>query len=126
MITRLLALGAALVMTAQALAFSETRMVCKYTGKVVTPCPCPPRDGTEAFERISRASCCEIQKSERFSTPAVLTAAPAHPERLLLALPVETWVSSELGPVEIEWLPHRGQDPPPRSRLYVSLRHILI
>ena len=126
MLTRLLALGAALVMTVQALAFSEARMVCKYTGKVVTPCPCPPRDGAEAFERILRDSCCEIRKSERFSTPVVLTAAPAHPERLQLALPVESWVSPAHGLIEAEWLPHRGQDPPPRHRLYVSLRHLLI
>lgn len=125
MATRLLALGAALVVTAQALVFSEARTVCKYTGRVVESCPCP-QGSTEQPGRVARAGCCELRMLEQFPTPALLAAAPIAPDRLQPALPAEPWSAPTLTSSAPGWQPPRAQGPPPRARLYVCLRHLLI
>lgn len=125
MVTRLLALGAALVVTAQALVFCEARTVCKYTGRVVEPCPCP-QGSTEQPGHVAREGCCELRKLEHFPTPALLAAAPIAPDRSQLALPAEPWNAPALTLSAPDWQPPRAQGPPPRGRLYVSLRHLLI
>jgi hypothetical protein len=123
--SRLLAITIALSLGAQALATGGAVKVCRFTGRVMEGCPCPHTDGQPRAE-IKDRGCCEIRAASRPASPAVVSTPASRTERLELALLPAVWAGDEVPLLEGQFLPPRGRDPPPRERLFVSLRHLLI
>ena len=117
----LLVLGA----VSPALANPGVRMICRYTGQTVAPCPCPPI-ADEAPPAVEGAGCCEIVRATLPDVdPGRLSGAPAGADAPLAiagsptpgTLPVDL---SEMVPFDA------GADPPLDRRRYLTLRQLLI
>lgn len=125
MIIRLVAIVLALLVSGQAAFPGGTVQVCRYTGKRMAPCPCP---GTKPLEdaRLLPQGCCEL----RAGHPADLTGVlPVLEVRLPLVAMVAPAPPAWQPPLAMEaprpWS-RSGHDPPPRPRLFLSLRQLLI
>ena len=122
---RLTALLFALLLSAQAALPGETMRVCRFTGQRVDPCACPETKRPEDA-RLLPQGCCEVRSSHHEDVPGVVPGLDSRP--LLVAL---EW------PVSVAWQPpepsaepgprvRSGHDPPPRARLFLSLRQLLL
>ena len=113
-----------ILLSVQAIAWGDARMVCRYTGRVLTDCPCPPSD--EAEDKLKRLDCCLLQASDPAPiAPAVLTSAvhlnPIAAAPLDLQLPA---VASR--PVVALHRNERDRAPPQTAPLFILHRHLLI
>ncbi|QRK05663.1 hypothetical protein JQX13_36765 [Archangium violaceum] len=127
MIIRLVAIGFALLLSMQAAALpGGTMRVCRYTGQRVAPCAsCPGKKPVEE-NRVLPLGCCELQQGHRVDVDGAVAALDWTPRFHVVALPaVASWQPPE-PPSEPVLRVRSGHDPPPRARLFLSLRQLLI
>jgi hypothetical protein len=124
-IIRLAAIVLALLVSGQAALPGGAIQVCRYTGQRMAPCPCPGTKPAED-ERVLPQGCCELRQSHPADLTGVLPGLDAR-------LPLVAMVA----PAPVSWLPpepidapgprvRSGHDPPPRERLFLSLRQLLL
>ena len=123
MILRFIALGTALSLGGTTVAPGTARMVCRFTGQTMKPCPCPA--GPNRGAKMEREGCCEVRAASKGSAPTVLASLPPHPERL------DSFVIAQLiifAPMFRAVVPPEeiGTDPPPIERKYLALAQLLI
>jgi hypothetical protein len=124
---RVLHLILALCIAAQALAYDSTLLVCRYTGKVVTPCACPDERRAEPdCATIRRQDCCEVHKSEAPAVPAVVKASAPTPVRHVLATGFTPAPSEPFLGWDRSVFVASRQQAPPSTPLYLSIRSLLI
>jgi hypothetical protein len=124
-IIRLLAIVFALLLPAQAALPGGTIRVCRYTGQRVDPCVCPGKKPVEET-RLLRQDCCELRQSHHADTEGVLPTLAGYVQVHGVELPaVATWLPPAF-PEEPGQRARSGHDPPPRARLFLSLRQLLI
>lgn len=125
MLVRLIAIVFALLLPAQAALPGGTIRVCRFTGQRVEPCACPGKKPLEE-ERLQRQDCCELRQSHRADTQGVVPTLAEHVQVHAVELPaVVAWQPPAL-PEEAGPRARSGHDPPPRARLFLSLRQLLI
>ena len=126
-LVRVLHLIVALFIAAQALAHDGTLLVCRYTGKVVTPCACPDERRAEPdCATVRRQNCCELHKSEAPAVPAVVKASAPTPVRQVFGTGFTPAPSEPfLGGDRSIFVASR-QQAPPSTPLYLSIRSLLI
>ncbi len=128
MLARATAFALTLLLVGHAFAGDVTLEVCRYTGKVLAACPCPPEAKREQpVQKLTRPDCCELRTASKVSFPAVTHAAPVETLRIdaVAVLPPSPWLglTAPADPIS----PEPGTDPPrPASRRYLALRHLLI
>lgn len=126
MIVRLFAIAFALLLSAQAALPGGTIRVCRYTGQRVDPCACPDKKKPVEEQRLQRQDCCELRQSHRAETQGVVPTLAQHLQVHAVELPeVATWQPPAL-PEEPGPRARSGHDPPPKARLFLSLRQLLI
>ncbi|PTL77201.1 hypothetical protein [Vitiosangium sp. GDMCC 1.1324] len=124
MIVRLVAIGFALLLSMQAALPGGTITVCRFTGKRVEPCACPEKKPVE--QRVLPQGCCEIQQGHRADFTGVVPSLDWRPQFHAVEFPaVASWTPPE-PPEEPGLRVRSGHDPPPRERLFLSLRQLLI
>jgi hypothetical protein len=124
-IVRLFAIAFALLLSAQAALPGGTIRVCRYTGQRVDPCACPGKKPVEET-RLLRQDCCELRQSHHAETQGVVPTLAEQAQVHVVELPaVATWQPPDL-PEEPGPRTRCGHDPPPRARLFLSLRQLLI
>jgi hypothetical protein len=114
------ALALVLFVAAQSTAVVSTRMVCRYTGKVMENCPCPER---AASAELEQPGCCTVVNSE--AAPVAAREREQVQVRsvelvLPLALPVPGFASRFVD------VPRQVETPPPDGERYLRLRQLLI
>lgn len=124
-LVRLTAIVFAVLLSAQAALPGGTMWVCRYTGQRIDPCACPQPKPIQD-ERILPRGCCEFRQGHLADVAGVVRAVDSRPLVHAVELPaVATWQPPE--PSEQPGLRVRnGHDPPPRERLFLSLRQLLI
>ena len=125
MIVRLAAILFAVLLSAQAVLPGGAVWVCRYTGQRLEPCACPetrPPDDTHLLPQ----GCCELRQGHHTDVPGVLTGLDSQLIVLALEVPVAAPAPSP-EPSEAPGARVRaGHDPPPRERLFLSLRQWLL
>lgn len=61
--------------SAQAFAWADVRMVCRYSGRVLSECPCPPED--QAAPAVERLDCCLINAADAAPVALAVVSAKA-------------------------------------------------
>jgi hypothetical protein len=125
-IARLATLVLALLLSAQATLGGGSERVCRYTGRRAAPCAACPGRKQPQDARLLPQDCCELRQGHPLDPgtrgPELDTRLPVQ----WVALPgTHAWIV----PPPPEWRglrPRPGHDPPPRERLFLSLRRWLI
>jgi hypothetical protein len=121
----LLAVVVTFALTAQAFAAARgDLLVCRFTGKVVGGCPCP--GGGKEPAKIAATSCCEVRAAPRL--PPSRTELTRQPE-----VQVTGFAAAALAPAPFAaGSGDRAErispetSPPPRERIFIQLRQLLI
>ena len=126
MLVRLVTLVLALLVSAQTALAGGSERVCRYTGRRAAPCAACPGKKQVQDARLLAQDCCELRQGhpldvgDRVPVLDVSFQVPG-------VLPPEGFVWAVSTPPEQPGLrPRSGQDPPPRHRLFLSLRQWLI
>lgn len=120
---RAVALSLTLLFAGHAYAAGARVMVCRYSGKVMEDCPCPP-GGDDA--RVQKQACCEVRQSLPFH-PTAMTGAPFELQRFDVTLPAAPGGDGkEIVALHRAWSVPRSQAPPDDSRRYLRLGLLLI
>ncbi|ATB34327.1 hypothetical protein [Melittangium boletus] len=124
---RFTALVFALLVWVQAALPGGVERVCRYSGRRVAPCASCPEKEQLQDARLLAQDCCELRQGHPVDLGGVLPTPLDAPSQVY-------WVAL---PGEAEWtVPvllaqpgpriRAGHDPPPRERLFLSLRQLLI
>jgi hypothetical protein len=117
---RFSAIALVLFVAVQATAVASTRMVCRYTGKVMESCSCPER---AASAELEQPGCCTVVSSEAAPVAArEREQVQVRSVELLVpfALSVPSFVSRFVD------APRQVETPPPDGERYLRLRQLLI
>jgi hypothetical protein len=124
-IVRLAAILFAMLLSAQAVLPGGAVWVCRYTGQRIEPCACPEtRPPDDAHLRPQ--GCCELRQGQHTDVPGLLPGLDSRLPVLALAVPVQPPAPSPQPLEEPGARVRAGHDPPPRERLFLSLRQWLI
>lgn len=120
---RLFAISLTLLFAAQAFASGNRAMLCRYSGKIMEDCPCPP---APEHSELERESCCEIRTSTPF-TPVGLVRSLGE-VALVLELAVTPAVVQEASFVSAETATPQllAQAPPGERERFLKTRLLLI
>ena len=126
-VTRTFALLMATAVAFQALAGSESVLVCRYTGNVVEPCPCPKKQSVQESDcgTLKEQSCCELRTSDSPVVPALTERTVTTQSKVVLAWappPAPHQLASSAKTILVA----ARQQAPPSVPLYLSVRSLLI
>lgn len=127
MLVRLVTLVLALLVSAQTALAGGSERVCRYTGRRAAPCAACPGKKQVDDARLLAQDCCELRQGHPLDVGD--RAPPVFDVSFQLhgMPPPEAFAWAQPSPPEQPGLrPRSGQDPPPRHRLFLSLRQWLI
>ncbi len=106
----------------QSVAFAGEKHVCRYSGRILEPCPCPPEPAHTAG--LEKRDCCDVLSARLPGIPDARLPAQA-PVVALAVLPaaVVAWPSSAAPREAMPAVEAAGQGPP---RLYLTHRQWLL
>ncbi|MET0403803.1 MAG: hypothetical protein ABW123_15440 [Cystobacter sp.] len=124
---RFAALLLALLVSGQAALAGGSERVCRYTGRRMAPCAsCPGGKEQPRDARLLAQDCCELRQGHPLDVGDRLPTFDVSLHVHWIELP-EAIAWGPVSPPEPRGLrPRAGQDPPPRQRLFLSLRQLLI
>jgi hypothetical protein len=126
-IVRFAALLLALLVSAQAALAGGRERVCRYTGRRMAPCvTCPGEKSRVQDARWLAQDCCELRQGHPLDVGHPLPAFDARLQVYWSELPETLAWGAPMSPEQPGLRPRSGSDPPPRPRLFLSLRRLLI
>ncbi|WNG18073.1 hypothetical protein [Cystobacter fuscus] len=126
MMTRFAALLLALLVSGQAAFAGGSERVCRYTGRRVAPCAACPGKKQMQDARLLAQDCCELRQGHPLDVGARLPAVDAQIQVHWVELPEGIDWAAPSPPEQPGLRLRSGHDPPPRERLFLSLRQLLI
>lgn len=116
----------AALLSAQAFAWADVQMTCRYSGRTLKDCPCPPSESRQ--DALERLDCCLVRATHPIAVIPVVPVRLALLQEELAALPPVVGGSAlAIAPGDLP-SPHALDDPPPPldRRRFLLLRHLLI
>lgn len=124
--TRFAALLLALLVSGQAAFAGGSERVCRYTGRRVAPCAACPGKKQVQDARLLAQDCCELRQGHPVDVGGSLPAVDVQLQIHWVELPEGTAWAVPSSPKQPGPRLRSGHDPPPRERLFLSLRQLLI